>query len=271
LKKINYRKIFVTVLWIIVIAGLTASLGFVSKSEKNMVAKSLDVTIHNNDENLFLTEKDVNAFFENRKDVIVTNEYKNINIPLLEKALNAHPAIENAEVSYDLAGRVKVEITQRTPVLRIINKDGESYYIDSQSKPMPLNENYAARVIVANGEIFEPYSRRYQFSVNQIKKNKLFSEVSLLDDIYEVATYINNDSSLVSLIQQIYINKDKDMELFPAIGNHKIVFGSKENMKEKFNKLKLFYTQGLNKSDSWTKYSIINLKYKNLVVCTKIK
>jgi cell division protein FtsQ len=53
------------------------------------------------------------------------------------------------------------------------------------------------------------------------------------------------------------------------VGNHKIIFGKAENIAEKFNKLKLFYTEGLNKSDSWRKYSIINLKYKNLVVCTK--
>ena len=65
------------------------------------------------------------------------------------------------------------------------------------------------------------------------------------------------------------MNKDRELELFPAIGNHKIIFGNAENIAEKFNKLKLFYKEGLNKSDSWTKYSTINLKYKNLVVCTK--
>jgi cell division protein FtsQ len=271
LKKINYKKVFVSVLWIIVIAGLTASLGFVSKREKNTVAKKLCVNIHNNDENLFLTEKDVVDYFDERNDVIVSNLYKNIDIPVLEKALNTHPAIENAEVSHDLLGNVKVEIIQRTPVVRIINKDGESYYIDSQAKPMPLNDNYTARVLLANGEIFEPYARRFQFTVNQIKKNKLFSEVSMLDDILDIATYINKDSSLTALIQQIYVNKEKDIELFPAIGNHKIIFGDAQNINEKFNKLKIFYTEGLNKSDAWTKYSIINLKYKNLVVCTKIK
>jgi cell division protein FtsQ len=136
---------------------------------------------------------------------------------------------------------------------------------------MPLNDNYTARVLLANGEIFEPYARRFQFTVNQIKKNKLFSEVSILDDILDIATYINKDSSLTALIQQIYVNKEKDIELFPAIGNHKIIFGDAQNINEKFNKLKIFYTEGLNKSDAWTKYSIINLKYKNLVVCTKIK
>jgi cell division protein FtsQ len=269
LKKISYKRILITVLWIIAIAGLTSSLGFVSKSEKHIVANTLNITIHNNEENLFLDETDVKGFFAERRDSILSNQYKNINIPELEKALNSHPAIENAEVSADINGEIKVDILQRTPVLRVINKNGESYYIDSQSKLMPLNENYSARVIIASGEIFEPYARRYEYSVEQIKKNKLFKEVSLLDDILDVATHINADSSLSQLIHQVYVNEEKDIELFPAIGNHKIIFGDAQNIAEKFNKLKLFYREGLSKSDSWTRYSTINLKYKNLVVCTK--
>jgi len=269
LKKINYKKIFVSFFWIVAIAGLTASLGFVSKSEKNIVAKNLNISILNNDENLFLSERDVEQFFADRKDKILKNKYSSINITELEQALNTHPAIENAEVSEDINGEIKIDITQRTPIIRVINKDGESYYIDSQSRLMPLNENYSARVLVASGEIFEPYARRYQFSVEQIKENKIFSEASLLDDLFEVSNHIMQDTILAQLIHQIYVNEERGLELFPAIGNHKIIFGEAKNVSEKFNKLKLFYTQGLNKSDGWKKYTTINLKYKNLVVCNK--
>jgi cell division protein FtsQ len=269
LKKINYKKLLVAIIWILVIAGLSASLGFVSKNEKSTIATSLNINITGNDENPFLSEKDIIRFFSDRKDPILRQKYSGINIPSLERALNTHPAIENAEVSKNINGEIKVDIRQRTPVLRIINKNGESYYIDSQKRLMPLNENYSARVIVASGEIYEPYARRYQFSVEQIKKNKLFSEVSMLDDLLSVAEYINSDSCLTHLIHQINVNKDREIELYPAVGRHKIIFGSAENIPEKFSRLLLFYTEGLNKSDSWTKYSTINLKYKNLVVCTK--
>jgi cell division protein FtsQ len=71
------------------------------------------------------------------------------------------------------------------------------------------------------------------------------------------------------MIQQIYVNKERELEFYPLIGNHRIVFGENRDTGEKLNKLKLFYTEGLNKSDSWNKYATINLKYKNLVVCTK--
>jgi len=256
-------------LWVISLAGIAFSWAFVNKSESNTIIKNLNIAIQNNDENPFITEADIKTFFRERKDSLLNNEYKNINIPQLEKALNSHPAIQNAEVAGDIDGELKISIVQRSPVLRIINKDGESYYIDSQSKLMPLNENYSARVLVANGFIYEPFARRSEFSVDQIKQNKTFKEVSLLDDILDVSNYITNDSILNPLIQQIYVNEDKEMELFPSIGNQKIIFGNAENISEKFNKLKLFYTQGLNKADAWTKYSSINLKYKNIVVCTK--
>jgi cell division protein FtsQ len=245
------------------------SLGFVAASEKKVVVSDLEINIQNNDENLFLTNADVKKFFDERKDNIIGNSFGALSIPLLEKALNTHPAVENAEVSADLNGSVKVEITQRTPVLRVINKNGESYYIDSRSMLMPLSENYSARVLVATGEIFEPYSRRYQFTVKQIMKNKLFSEVSVLDDLLNVANAVNGDTILSALIQQIHVNRDRELELFPAVGNHRIVFGTGSDISEKFAKLKLFYREGLNKADAWNKYSTINLKYKNLVVCTK--
>lgn len=269
MKKISYKKIGITVLWILAITGILSSLRFISKSEGEIIAKRFDITIQNNEENLFLRESDVQNFFNERGDSILNYSYKHIKIPELEKALNSHPAIENAEVSADLYGEIKVNIVQRTPVLRVINKNGESYYIDSQSKLMPLNENYSARVLIASGEINEPFSSRSEYSIQQIKKSMVYKDLSVLDDIFDVASYINSDSSLSALIHQLNVNSEREIELYPVIGNQKIIFGDAANIPEKFNKLKVFYQQGLNRTDSWTKYKAINLKYKNLVVCTK--
>jgi cell division protein FtsQ len=67
----------------------------------------------------------------------------------------------------------------------------------------------------------------------------------------------------------LYINTDKEIELYPAVGGHKIIFGKGDDIEEKFEKLKVFYREGLNSIDSWNKYSSINLKYKSQVVCIK--
>lgn len=269
MKKINTRKILSLVLWIIGLSGLLASLAFATKKQKEVKSENLNVSIVNTNDNLFIDEADIKLFFKDRKDSILQTSIKNIETTKLEKALNAHPAIENAEVSVDINGDVNVKVKQRTPIVRIMNVDGESYYIDTQSKLMPLSDNYTARVLIATGNIFEPYAQRYTFTVDEIAKHELYSKVSVLDDIYKLTLYINKDSVLTSLIHQINITKEKEIELFPSIGNQKIIFGDAENIEEKFNKLKLFYTEGLNKTNGWNKYSTINIKYKNQVVCTK--
>lgn len=267
--KINYKKIFVTVLWIIALSGLTASLAFVSKKENLVKAGSIDITVNATGENQFVDEDDIKEFFNERQDVLLNAEVKNININTLEKALNSHPAIENADLSVDVNGDIKINVTQRTPLVRVLTMSGESYYIDTESKLMPLSDKYTARVLIVNGNIHEPYSRRYMFTVNQIAENEIFRELSLLDDIYEMSDYITNDTLLNSLIHQLSINEEKEFEMYPAIGNHKIVFGDATDIAEKFEKLKVFYKEGLNKTDNWNKYSTVNLKYKNQVVCTK--
>lgn len=263
------KKIIIIVLWIIGLSGLLASWAFTSKKQKAVLAESMSISVTNYNENTFVDEDEVKHFFNERQDSILNTAVKQINVTQLEEALNTHPAIENAEVSVDINGDVNVTVMQRTPLVRVINYDGESYYIDTQSKLMPLNDRYTARVVVATGDIYEPYSQRYSTTVKDIAKHEVYSKVSVLDDIFKVAQYINTDSVLTSLIHQIHITKNKEIELFPAIGNHVIVFGNSENIEEKFNKLKLFYTEGMNKTDGWNKYSIVNIKYKNQVVCTK--
>ncbi len=255
--------------WLIVLSSLIFSLGFIEKKESQIVANTLNIEIKNNEEILFLNENEVKVYVQQREIPVIGQTFGSLNIPELEKTLNTHPAIENAEVSATLIGEVNVEVTQRTPLVRIINKNGESYYIDKQSKLMPLNDNYSARVLVASGEIFEPYDKRSQFTIDQITKSETLNKLSILDDVYEVTRYIIADTLLSHLIHQIYINKNQELELYPVFGCQKIQLGKATHVQEKFNKLKLFYKQGINKTDSWNKYSCLNLKYKNMVVCTK--
>jgi cell division protein FtsQ len=257
------------VLWISSLCGIMASLAFVAAREKNVRIAKIDVSVSNNEENLFITESEVVDMFTRPENKLIGRRAEGIDLKTLEERLKNHPAIARAEVSHDPVGVLRMEVVQRKPMLRIINKDGESYYIDEAGRLMPLNENYTARVLVASGEIFEPYARRYTSSVDQISKSAIYSQLSLLDDLMLLTKAITADSLLTALIHQVYVNRDREIELFPSVGEHKIIFGDAANIDDKFRKLKLFYTEGLNKSDSWKKYSQINLKYKNLVVCTK--
>jgi cell division protein FtsQ len=269
MKKINFKKIGVIVLWFLGIAGLISSLAFVTASENKVKGKKVDIVIEKDDDNSFLDEDDILNFLKDRNDTFVNQPMKDINVYKIERALNTHPSIASSEVAVTVNGDVSINIKQRKPIVRIINSKGESFYIDNHATVMPLADHYTARVLIVNGFIPEKYSQFYNISVPQIEKDSAFKAITVIDDIYEVANYIKNDSLLNSLIIQAYINNDREIELYPAIGNQKIIFGNDDDIADKFEKLKIFYTQGLNSVDGWNKYSIINLKYKNQVVCIK--
>lgn len=260
---------FTVLTWVMVLSGLVISWSFAGEKHRHAKVNHVSVEIINPSDDEFINETDVKAFFEERHDQLVNNEIRNIDITSLEKALNSNPSVENAEISYDVNGDLKVSVKQRRPLVRVINSSGESYYIDSLSKLMPMNTKATGRVIVANGAIYEPYARRYQYSVDQISANPTFKEVSVLDDIYEISKKIYADSLLCDLIHQIYVTPEKEFVLTPVVGDQSILLGSNEDLELKLNKLRLFYSEGLNKTNSWNKYSTINLKFKNLVVCTK--
>jgi cell division protein FtsQ len=58
------------------------------------------------------------------------------------------------------------------------------------------------------------------------------------------------------------------MELIPRLGQHRILLGDTTDLRDKLDRMRTFYLQGLNNT-GWDKYELINLKYKNQVVCTK--
>ena len=63
------------------------------------------------------------------------------------------------------------------------------------------------------------------------------------------------------------MNEQKEFVLIPVIGNCNILFGDASNMKDKMNRLEIFYSAGWSKS-GYADYSKLNLKFDNEVYAT---
>jgi len=263
------KKILTISIWVILVSGLIVCLGFVGHKEDSLPCKTLDITIQQGDDNFFVQPEDVKKLIQERGDSVVNQPVSSLDVPALENALNSHPAISKSEVYVTIDGEVKVDIKQRRPLLRIIDENNESYYIDDEGRFMPLSDKYTAKVLIANGHFREPYNTHYMYTMKQIKSDSLLRDSTFVDDLYDLAKYINADSFWKSQIEQVYINDNKEIELVPRVGNHRIILGDLTDLDEKFKKLLIFYRQGLNTTGWWNKYSVINLKFKNQVVCTK--
>ena len=162
----------------------------------------------------------------------------------------------NADVFVDAKNQVHIEIEQREPVLRIIDKNGLNYYLDKFGKKMPLSKHFTARVLVATGNIppFDP-------DFLQRKKH-------ILKDLFELTNIILKDEFLEPMMEQIYVTSEKEFELSPNLGDQKILLGKMDNIDDKLFYLKTFYKEAM-PYKGWQKYKTINLKFKGQVVASK--
>ena len=242
LKKI--LLIFVTVL---LLAYLSFTVYYTnSYAKKNSICKELRIDIADSDERQYLTENDIINSITKAGLSPVGKDLALVNTAAIKKKLEENRFIKQTECYKTVDGTVRIKVFHRIPVLRVFSMR-ESYYVDNDGEKMPIPANFAAYVPVANGFIEDEYA-----------KNQL----------YEFAIFLQQDQFWNSQIKQIYVAQNGDVELTPTVGSQRIVLGKIENYKENLEKLRLFYDKGLSKV-GWNKYSVINLKFKNQVVCTK--
>ncbi|MDD5571681.1 MAG: hypothetical protein PHD97_11085 [Bacteroidales bacterium] len=265
LKNLNIEKIILTIVWIALMGGLFVLLGFVKKTQDGVLCKSVIISIDTTNEMHFINDELVKEIINDKGDVFIGKPVSEINIFKTEKLLRENYYIENADVYSTISGEIKINIKQRKPLIRIVNLNNESYYIDSNGFVMPASRNFTARILIANGFIWEPY---ISFRKVIISDNDSLDNSSLLTQLLILAKYVSKDDFWKAQIAQVYINLDREIELIPRLGNHTVLLGDVIDMEEKFDNLMDVYQKGF-KNTGWEKYTLINLKYKNQIVCTK--
>src|SRR5690606_34964027 len=120
LKRIKWRLVGYGFIWMISLAGLFASMSFINLKKGETSYSDLKVIIEGS--NNFIEREEVDEILFKQGGDIIGNKLTNINMQLLEKALKANPFIEHARVFADMNGLMHIDIKQRKPVLRIINK-----------------------------------------------------------------------------------------------------------------------------------------------------
>ncbi len=245
-------------------AGLLA--GFVRSESRSRVCHGLDIRITDGTGMRFVTPADIEGLLAGGNKQPVGRKLLDINTAMLEKLIRHNPYVAAVEVFSTVDGTLHIEIRQRTPVIRVINNEGEQFYIDDQGGFMPVSPQYTADVVVASGSIFDHYTDKN--STRTRSERSQGNSAFMADRLYTLAMYIQADPFWNAQIEQVYVNEKNEMELVPRVGNHIIHLGAAEALEEKFGKLRLFYGQGMRHS-GWDTYTDINLKYHDQVVCSR--
>lgn len=261
------KRILIISGWVVLVAGASILLGFAKSKRNTTICKSLDVIITQNGKDLFITADEIRALITKGQDTLEGKEMDQINIPEIEQMLKDNPYIINAQVYATLDGYIKIKVTQKNPIARIINRNEESYYVDSAGYFMPLTDNCTPRVLIVNGLINDAYAGNYRSNAKKMETDT--SVHSVLPSIYKIAAYINHNEFWKAQITQVYVDSLKEFTLIPRIGGQRIVLGDTTDIKQKFDKLFVLYKEGFNSNEKWNEYTTINLKYKHQIICTK--
>lgn len=252
--------------WVLLASALVTAVGFAEKSQSEVECKGIQVAIDDHSGVQFVTDADIVNLFSSKSSSVQGKTMSSINMRNIEKKVMANPFVKDAEVFASIDGKIKIEILQRIPVLRVINYSNEHFYVDEDGEFMPLGNDFHARVPVVSGFVFDGLDQRgLDFAVRYGIPD---STRPMLVQVYEVASRIGDDEFWNAFIEQIYVNNKNEIELIPRVGNQIILIGSSDNLDEKLSNLMRFYKVGPGRT-GWDTYSVINLKFKNQVVCTK--
>ena len=257
LKRINWKSVFKCFAWIACLSGLVVLMSFVDAKKKTVVCTNVKILIPGADN--FIEREEVDAILKQSQGTLIGQNLASINLQRIEKNIIANPYIAYATVYADMNGVIQIKVKQRQPVLRMINANGQDYYIDSNGLKMPVSPNFTANVLAANGNILEHFSGKVDTLITQMAK-----------DLYKVALYVKQDTFFNAQIEQLYVNDKKDIELIPRVGNQRIVLGGADSLETKMRNLLVFYKKALPKV-GWNTYKSINVKYTNQIVCERNK
>lgn len=204
----------------------------------------VELKIKSASESPMISEKPILAFLRNEEITLTGLEVNELDLHYIESALERYPFTSNADVHLSYDGVLVMEIEEREPIVRIVPQVGNSYYLDIGGNEFPLSDLYTADVVVATGNIDKAMSNK----------------------IYTLAEYVHESKFWNSTIEQIFVTDAGDISFFTKLGDHQVIFGDSDRLKGKFSKLEKFYREALTKV-GWDEYRIINVKYKDEVVC----
>jgi cell division protein FtsQ len=223
----------------------------------------ISIDIYDSSDYHFVTRRQLLNLIYGTGGNILGQKVKDLSGATIEQKIKGLRELKEAEVYTTIDGTMHVSVDQRNPIMRVMPDNGGDFFIDENGVVMRKRNLYTPRLHIVSGNVNISAAMLNGVSVldTSIKR-------SILKDIYYLVKYINNDSFWSAQIDQIYVDTNDQIDLIPRVGNQVIHLGTTENTEGKLRNLAAFYDKVLPEV-GWNKYSLINLEYKDQIVCRK--
>ncbi|MBE0637740.1 MAG: hypothetical protein IH598_04410 [Bacteroidales bacterium] len=259
------KKILIITVWIVIFAGIMVIFGFAVAEQKKVTCTGAVIILEDNNQQEFINEQDILKIIQQLYNPLEGRYLDSINTGKIAETLNNNPYIREAEVIKSLTGQIKVELSRSEALVRVVNQKGDNFYLGTEGEVMPISKTFIPKILVANGyipDIPDPGAKlRYKGLNNPIQAK------SILPQIQYLAGKLAAHSVFRHSIEQIFVNQLEEIELVPSTGDHIILIGNVSDLDHKLENLLAYYQAGMPKLDTTEHYNVIDLKYKDQVVC----
>jgi cell division protein FtsQ len=244
---VNWKYIAIVALDVAIALYLVLAITVFNRpDEKATVCNEVKIDIAKGVTDGFLTTAEVKRLLEQKGLYPMAKPMHQVNTREIEETLAANPFIEQVECYKTQEGKIKVCISQRQPVLRVMANNGDNYYVDYHGEILPYTQ-YANNLIVATGWIDRRYARRV---------------------LAPLAGSLVSDRFWQNQTEQLNVLFDGSLELVPRVGNHVAYLGSPDNTERKLERLRKFYQYGLSVA-GWNKYERVSVEFDNQIICKR--
>lgn len=233
-----------TLSFLIFFTGMGGLLVLTSGDEHSVACN--DISIKINGPHHFISEDDITKSIHRNHATIIGERISEIDLFSLESSLKLNQAIYDAQAWTTKDGTLHIEITQREPVLKILDSHGEGYYSDEDGIIFPLSKHYDAEVPVIRCSKSKGMDQ--EWFVNALSLVKLLSRKDKWNErIFSYSVLENED---------FVLHGEKE----------KIILGDFSDIDRKLRYLDEYFTKI---KPLGNEYKLVNLKYNGQIICRK--
>ena len=204
----------------------------------------------------FVDEMDIRNSLVQSGDSSTQISLQQIDLNSLEKQIETNEFVDNCEAFINNKKQLNLKIQQKQPLFRVLHQSGVSYYVDNSGIKFPKSSKFTANVPVVSGLIV------YDVDSLGVQQSKS------INDLVKFFRYTAQHEVLNALVTGVNVQQNGDLVMIPRTGKHTVRIGSADRLDQKFERLFIFYKEGLNKM-GWDQYDEINLKFKDQIIAKK--
>ncbi len=229
-------------------------IAFIEQRGKNRQFSELEVYVEGISQVYFVEEKEIHQMLQHEFPELQPGEaLRKISLYDLEKKVESHPFVHDADVFGDLKGVIMVKISQHIPMARIVRPMAADGYISTEGKILPLSSNFTPRVITVAGRGADKI----------LEKGELGPEH---EGFLKLLTFVTESDFWSAQINAMDLLSNGEILLHQQVGKQVIEFGKPEDIERKFQKINLYYNDIVPKK-GWNAYNRVNVKFKDQIIC----